>query len=312
LGLTARLITKLEDRLESLNDELLNRENKIIHLTQENKSLDRENQYLKEQLDWFKRQIFGQRSERIVSDLNSQQLEFDGFENIARPHEEEKKTVASHIRRKPNRNGQDKITLPSDLPVKTTILDIPKEEKFCKETGQPLVQIGVEITHKLAHEPGSYYIKEIIRPKYVNPKKEEAGVITTELPDTLLPKCRADESLLAEIIVKKFADHLPLYRIAESMEREGIKISRKLLSQWVVKSGMALKPLYDEMLKRILNGKNIFIDETPVKLWELEKCKQAYIWVVVGGADCSDPPYRVYEFKEDRSHDNVLDILKEA
>lgn len=81
-----------------------------------------------------------------------------------------------------------------------------------------------------------------------------------ELPDSLLPKCRADESLLAEIITKKFADHLPLYRIAEIFKREGIRISRKLLSQWVVNSAMALKPLYEEMKKKVLLSKNIFID----------------------------------------------------
>ena len=81
------------------------------------------------------------------------------------------------------------------------------------------------------------------------------------MPDSLLPKCRADESLLAEIITKKFADHLPLYRIAEIFNREGIKISRKLLSQWVIRSAIALKPLYNEMLKRVLASNNIFIDE---------------------------------------------------
>lgn len=295
-------MTKTQSKLEveHLSSELQKREDKIIYLNQENQSLTQKNQYLEEQLAWFKRQIFGKRSERVVSDLNSNQLEFDGFENINASNEAQKKTIASHTRSKPNRKGQDKITLPSDLPVKTTILDIPEEEKVCKETGQTLVRIGVEITHKLAHEPGSYYIKEILRPKYVNPKKEETGVLTAELPDTLLPKCRADESLLAEIITQKFANHLPLYRIAESMEREGIKISRKLLSQWVIKCGMALKPLYDEMLKRILNSRNIFIDESPVKLWEPEKCKQGYMWVVVGGSE-ADPPYRIYQFKEDHA-----------
>ena len=94
------------------------------------------------------------------------------------------------------------------------------------------------------------------------------------------------------------------------MGREGIRISRKLLSQWVVRCGMALKPLYDEMLKRVLESKNIFIDETPVKLQDIGKCKQAYMWVVVGGC-ASDPPYRIYEFKENRCHDNVLEILKD-
>lgn len=170
--------------------------------TEEVSSLKDEIRVLKEQLDWFKRQIFGKRSERTISNLNSQQLMFEGFENLL-VKEEEKKIVPSHSRKKPNRNGQDKITLPEDLPVETTILDIPEEQKICKETGTTLVQIGSEVSHKLAHKPGSYYIKEIIRPKYAHPDREEAGIITAFLPDSLLPKCRADESLLAEIITKK-------------------------------------------------------------------------------------------------------------
>lgn len=279
-------------------------------LESENRQLRDDMVSLQEQLAWFKRQIFGKRSERVVKDLNSNQLMFDGFENLQASKEEKKKTVASHTRRKPNRNGQDKITLPSDLPVKTTILDIPDEDKVCKETGEALVQIGVEVSHKLAHEPGSYYVKEIVRPKYVVPSREEAGVITAALPDSLLPKCRADESLLAEIITKKFADHLPLYRIEEILKREGIKISRKLLSQWVIRAAMALKPLYNKMLERVLGCKNIFIDETPVKLLDIGKCKQAYLWVVVGGCE-ANPAYRIYEFRENRCHDNVLEILKD-
>lgn len=266
--------------------------------------------YLNEQLEWFKRQIFGKRSERVVSDLNSQFLYFEGFENPSGKKEQKKTPVPAHERKKPNRDGKDKIQLPDDLPVQTTIIDIPEDQKVCQETGQALVQIGVEVSHKLAHKPGSYYIKEIIRPKYAHPNKEENGILTASLPDSLLPKCRADESLLAEIVTKKFADHLPLYRIAEIFKRDGIGISRKLLSQWVLRSAKALKPLYDEMLNRVLASKNIFIDESPVKLWEAEKCKQAYMWVIVGGCE-ANPAYRIYEFKEDRCHHNVLDILKD-
>lgn len=285
-----------------LSAEIEKRDQKIIHL-------DQEIQKLNEQLDWFKRQIFGKRSERVVGELDSKQLFLEGFEELSQPKKSEKKTVLAHERTKPNRNGQDKITLPPDLPVKTIVIDIPDEEKICRETGQPLVQIGVEVSHKLAHEPGSYYVKEIIRPKYANPQREEEGIRTAELPDTILPKCRADESLLADIITKKFADHLPLNRIAEILARENIKISRKLLSQWVLKCGLALKPLYDEMLNRILASGNIFIDESPVKLFQRKKCKTAYMWVVVGGAG-ANPSYRIYEFRGNRCHDNVLDILK--
>lgn len=199
--------------------------------------------------------------------------------------------------------------MPSDLPVKTIILDIPDEEKICKKTGAPLVKIGNEITHKLAHEPGNYFIKEIIRHKYANPQLPEAGVLTASLPDSLLTKCRADDSLLAEIITQKFADHMPLYRIAEGMGRCSIQISRKLLSQWVVRCGMALKPLYEVMVRKIRAGENLFIDESPVKLQAKDRCATAYMWVVVGG-NSSNPAYRVYDFRTNRRHEHVMDILQ--
>lgn len=268
-----------------------------------------ENHSLKEQLDWFKRQMFGKKSERIVRDLDKPQMEFEGFDAPQDLNTKQTQIVPAHERRKPKRDGQDAITIPDDLPVKTVVLDVPDDEKVCKETGVSLIHIGNETTHKLAQEPGSYYIKEIIRPKYAHPQRPENGVLTAELPDSIIPRCRADDSLLAEIITQKFADHLPLYRIAEGMGRVGIQISRKLLSQWVIRCGMALKPLYEVMLKLILKGKNIFIDESPVKLQAKDKCKTAYMWVVVGGNE-SNPPYRVYNFRENRCHNHVLDILQ--
>ena len=252
------------------------------------------------------RQVFGKRSERIVCNLNQEQLTFEGFENLQVNTEEKKTTVPAHDRRKPNRNGQDKITLPPNLPVETTVLDIPEEQKVCKETGQPLVKIGEEITHKLANKPGSYYIKEIIRPKYALP---EAGILIAEMPDSIIPRCRADESFLAEVLTKKFADHLPLYRIAEILGRQEIGISRKLLSQWVLHCGDALKPLRDEMLKQILDSENIFVDETPVKFLDEDGSNLGYLWTICGGK-ASDPPYRVYNFRKDRRHDNIFELLK--
>src|SRR5690606_19917420 len=125
-----------------------------------------------------------------------------------------------------------------------------------------------------------------------------------------IPKCRADESLLADIITKKFADHLPLYRIAEGMERDSIHISRQLLSQWVVRIGRQLEPLYDLMLKQILESENIFVDETPIKMLQPGKGKahQAYMWVVAGGKE-RDPPLRIYHFKTDRKHHNATDLI---
>jgi transposase len=271
-------------------------------------SLKNENSFLKEQLDWFKRQVFGQRSEKIISDLNSQQLEFEGFSGMTKETEEETKNVAAHTRRK-SVKGKDKITLSPDLPVETVILDIPEEEKTCRETGLPLKKIGEEITHKIAHKPGSFYIKEFIRPKYAYPQKDN-GILVANLPDSILLRCRADESLLAEIVTKKFGDHLPLYRQTEIFSRSGVGISRKLLSQWVLKVGLALEPLYKIMYKKVLDSGNVFIDESPVKLQNKEKTKQTYMWVLVGG-EGANPPYRVYDFRQSRSHKHVFEILSD-
>ena len=282
----------------------------VEQLENENDSLQNENIYLKEQLEWLRRQIFGQRSEKVKDVSNDHQLLLKGFETLQKEPLEEKKEVAAHQRKKPNRNGKDKISLPADLPKERIVLDLPEKEKVCLETGKPLVKIGEEISHKLAHKPGSYYIKEFIRPKYGLPQGE--GVSIRDLPDSILPRCRADESLLADILVKKFADHLPLYRICEGLSRDDIKISRQLLSQWVLGVGKALEPLYNKMLEKILESENVFVDESPVDLLIPGKGKvhKAFMWVLAGGKS-SDPPYRIYNFRFDRKHKHAADLLKD-
>lgn len=297
----------LKAQVVSLQLALDEREQEASRQAQENSSQKETIHYLEEQLTWFRKQLFGKKSERLVS-CDDQQLEFEGFE--LQPKAPDKtQTVPAHERRKPKRNGQDAIQLDPSLPVQTVVLDVPDEEKVCQETGEPLQKIGEEVSHKLAYVPGSYYIKKIVRPKYAHPQKPEDGVKTAFLPDSILTKCQADDSLLASIIVQKFADHMPLYRIAEQMERNGIGISRKLLSQWVIRCGMALKPLYEVMAQKILDSKNVFIDESPVKLQAKGKCDTAYMWVLVGG-EAANPPYRIYNFRKNRNHEHVWDLLE--
>jgi len=267
---------------------------------------EQENLYLKEQLAWLTRQVFGKKSERVV-DANPEQLKLDGFENIS-SEKGKMHTIPAHERRTKSRTGEDTIRLPDDLPVETIVIDLPEEEKICKETGLPLQKIGEEVSHKLAHRPGSFFLKRIVRPKYAHPTREEKGVVVASMPDTLLPKCRADDSLIAEIATRKFVDHLPLYRIAENLARDGIKISRRLLSQWVVAAGLALYPLYQAMKQKILAGDRLHIDESPVDLFDSPKMTSGYMWVLVGG-EGKDPPYRFYQFYPDRKHVHAEEIL---
>ncbi len=277
-------------------------------------SLRKENTYLQdqvkeltEQLAWFKRQIFGQRSEKFIPS-NTQEL-LPGFEMPEAP-EKQKRKVSSH-ERTINNNRSTKLTFPEDLPVERTVLDLKEEDKICSETGKPLVKIGEDVTQKLAHKPGSFYIKEIIRSKYAALKDNEKTIISADLPDSILPSSKADESFLADILVKKFADHLPLYRQSEMLAREGINVSRQLLAQWVTKCGLALKPLYNKMSQTVLETDNVFADEVPVDMLSPGKgsVHQAYMWVLVGGKQ-ANPAYRIYHFRTDRRHIHVEELLK--
>ncbi|MBM3192299.1 MAG: IS66 family transposase, partial [Chlamydiae bacterium] len=283
-----------------------------VALKNENATLKEKNEELNTRLDWLLRQIFGKKSEKII-DLSEEHPTFKGFEALfpsqAVESQKTEDTEVESKRRQINRTGENKITFPDDLPKQVVVIDLPEEEKICKDTGVLLKQIGQVVSSKLAYAPGSYYIKEIIRLKYAHPTQEERGVFCSEMPPSIFPKCTVDDSFLADIVVKKYADHLPLHRISEILARDGVGINRQLLSQWVIHCGEAVVPLYNEMIKRILSSTNVFIDESPIKVQTSNGVENGFMWVLVGG-DGPTPPYRIYNFRPDRAHKNAFDLLE--
>ena len=274
-----------------------------------NASLQKEIENLKEQLAWFQRQIFGKRSEKIIS--CEEQLTLFDINSDNHAKEIQPQNVKGHVRgSRPDKNST-KILFPENLPVERTIIDLKEQEKICPITNKPLIKIGEEVTQKLAKTASSYFIKEIVRPKYAAPKEGEEAIFMAALPETLLSRCKADESFLADMLVKKFVDHLPLYRQSEILSRQGIQISRQVLSQWTIKCGLTLKPLYEKLKSEVLDSKNLFVDEVPVDMLAPGKGKvhQAYMWVIVGGQN-GNPAYRVYNFRHDRTHKHAADLLK--
>ena len=115
------------------------------HLQLENGFLRQEVQRLKEQIEWFKRQFFGKKSEKEVWPKDQLSL----FDLIGHKLPEEQPApqqmpVQAHSRVKPNRNGQDSLSFPEDLPRETTVIDLPEEKKVCPESKVALVKIGEE------------------------------------------------------------------------------------------------------------------------------------------------------------------------
>jgi len=179
-------------------EDLLRRKDASIAALQAQVSL------LSEQLAWLQKQQFGRRSERIVGDADSQTLTLDFGDPVVAPPQEATEEI-HYQRRKPVKNrGADTLCYPDNLPVKRVELDVAPEEKVCPQTGEPLVRIGEEISRKLARKAEQFYIIEYVRPKYVSRKNPDLGVRTAVLPDALIERCPADESLLAYLLNAKF------------------------------------------------------------------------------------------------------------
>ena len=267
---------------------------------------------LTEQLSWLKKQLFGAKSERIVADLGQQSLPFAEAEVAAGPTVEATEEICYQRRKAVKNRGADTISYPDDLPVERKILDVPEEQKVCAQSGEPLVRIGEEVTRKLARKAEQFFIIEMVRPKYASRKNPDQGILTAPLPDSIIDRCPADESLLAAVLTAKYCDHLPLYRQVQMLRRSDVQISRQTLSKWVLSLGAGLAPLYEAMKVRVLESGVVFVDESPINLQTPGKgrCKKAYMWVYAGGGG-GDPPYRFFEFRTSRSHAHVETTLKD-
>jgi len=306
------MIISLQEALSIIEQKDLQIEelNKKLHSTQLSLKM------LQHQVDQLLRRVYGRRSEK----LDPRQLLFDPMvmEVLQQPEADttdeppvnplpEKKKTPKTKRRHPGR-----IPIPEHLERVEILLDIPEEEKVCPETGKPLKQIGVETSEKLEYRPGKLIVNVYKRPKYASPDSMasgQVGVITAPMPDHPIEKCKADIGLLSQIIVSKFADHLPLYRQDGIFEREGVIIPRATQSSWVIQNYEAIRPLEDVLKMAVLERDVIFTDDSiiPLQVKGNGKVKKARLWVYVRGGQ--GPPLTVFDFSRDRSKKRPLDFL---
>ena len=268
---------------------------------------------LQEEVAHLRRLLFGKKKETL--DIDKSEL-LPYFNEIMTKLEESQKEIAkeqiSYEREKTKRKSFKHFEMPENAEREIVIHDLPAEEKFDPITGQELECIGEDVREQLKYIPGYYKILEIHIKKYTVPNKAKVGIITPQLPEEAIKGCRAHVSLLTHILVSKFADHLPLYRIEEQFKRTGLNISRQTLSSWVLKLGDALLPLGNVLRDQILTQDRIFTDDSPIKfqLKGKKKIQEGRIWTYCGG-DGSDPPLVWFEFTKDRSHSHTIERMKD-
>lgn len=245
-------------------------------------------QTLKTQLDWFKRQLFGERSEkRLLIDpaIQADLLAGLGSEVAAPPKPAEKQKI-SYERNKPRAPGtvnEQGLRFDETVPVETIYLgpsadlaDLPKDQQRL---------ISEKISYRLAQRPGSYVVLKYVRP--VIKRLDTEAIITVPAPANVLDKSVADVSFLAGMLVDKFVYHLPLYRQHQRIKQSGIDLSRTTLTNLASRAIDLLSPIYAAQFKHIRESRVLAMDETPIKAGRKKKGKlrQAYFWPIYGEAD---------------------------
>jgi len=228
---------------------------------------------LKRQLAELKRMIFGSKSERFIP-VDSSQIAL--FEELSEKEKELEKHIVIYQR--------DKKPKKKEKPIRTAIpAHFPRVEEIIEpENLDPSwVKIGEEVTELLEIKPLTVFVRRIVRPKYALPK--EQGVVIAELPSLPIPKGNASASLLAFILISKFVDHLPLYRLLQIFKRQELEISKSTIGGWVAKTSELLRPLYDDFKEKFLEKVNyIQADESPIKVQDKVKKKtthRGFMWV---------------------------------
>lgn len=242
---------------------------------------------LTRQLEWFKKQLFGQKSERRFIEPPPNQLSFGevfGASDETAPLKIQ--TIAEHQRKKRTKTASqdDGAELFFDDSVPVQVIDVPNPATDGLNADQYAV-IGEKATHRLAQRPGSYVILKYVR-QVIKIKCDES-LHCPPAPAGVFDKGRADVSFIAGMLVDKFLYHLPLYRQHARLRDAGIKVSRPWLTQVVHKSAALLKPLYEAQWASIRDSRIKLMDETPIKAGRKRKgkMKQGYFWPVLGEED---------------------------
>lgn len=196
---------------------------------------------------------------------------------------EAEETPAGASRRPRKRRKTDPGWQTSGVERHVHVIEVPIADRTCAIHG-PMDRIGVDVTRRLAYVPGHFVEHESHREKWACGRCKDA-VITAAPPPQVLPRCAADASLLAHVVVSKFADHTPLHRLHRIYARSGADIPVSTLADWVAGVGTLVEPLVERLAARVRAAYIVRTDATGLKVLDPQSpdhIEMGSIWAYVG------------------------------
>jgi len=211
-----------------------------------------ESERLRQIIKALQRHRFGRRAESLPEDQlllgleEAEQLEAAGHAQAEEVAPAQK--TARSAQRRVNRGA-----LPAHLPRLETIVDV--ESKACPCCSGPLHCIGEDVSERLDIVPAQVRVVVIRRPKYACRACED-GVVQAPAPARLIEGGLPTDGTVAQVLVSKYADHLPLYRQAQIYARQGLTLDRSTLADWVGRAAFHLRPVHERLLAKLKASPN--------------------------------------------------------
>jgi transposase len=261
-----------------------------------------ESERLRQIIKALQRHRFGRRAESLPEDQlllgleEAEQLEAAGHAQAEETAPAEK--TARSAKRRVNRGS-----LPAHLPRVETLVDVASTA--CPCCSGPLHCIGEDVSERLDIVPAQVRVVVIRRPKYACRACED-GVVQAPAPARLIEGGLPTDGTVAQVLVSKYADHLPLYRQAQIYARQGLTLDRSTLADWVGRAAFHLRPVHERLLDKLKASPKLFADETTAPVLDpgRGRTKTGQLWAYArddrpwGG---TDPPGVAYVYAPDRT-----------
>ena len=266
-----------------------------------------ESERLRQIIKELQRHRFGRRAEALPED--QMLLGLEDVEQTAASDEATADQAASAERTaRAHKRRINRGSLPAHLPRIEVIADI--DDKTCPCCKGELHRIGEDKSERLDLVPAQFRVLVTRRPKYACRSCED-GVIQAPAPARLIEGGLPTEATIAQVLVSKYADHLPLYRQAQIYARQGIDLDRSTLADWVGHAAWHLRPLHERLLVKLRQRSKLFADETTVPVLDpgRGRTKTGQLWTYAAddrpwrGAD---PPGVAYVYAPDRKAERPI------
>ena len=269
------------------------------------------------ELERYKKWYYGPRADRLHSDQDVAQMLLNFAEELdSKPvHTGDLPSTAEpaeKLRRVKQRKGRRNLANFETLPVTTYVYELSEAERACPCCGLTRKEIGADESWQVEYLPGHFERLHHVRKKYACASCETNGanpsIQAAKKPDTAIDKGLAGPGLLAYIVISKFSDYLPLYRLEDIFTRQGFEISRATQSVWCGDVADFVEALYHLMVQRVRASHVVATDDTIMPMQSKDKTVNARMWVYVGD---EAQPYNVFDFTMDRGRDGPKRFLKD-